>query len=129
MINISKLNLQSLSHERLEGDDIIYLTQNMLKTTSQSANIVIIANDNDFLQLIDENVNVYNMQFKDLKLRGTSNPKVDLLIKAIYGDRSDNIPKIGSGITKEKALSIASMSDEERVEFMKENQIYEKLYI
>lgn len=124
--HISKLKIQSLSYERLEGDDIIYLTQNMLKKSLHSTNIIIITNDNDFLQLIDENVNIYNMQFKDLKSRGTNNPQTDLLVKAIYGDRSDNIPKIGTGMTKEKALTIASMPEEERNEFLKENKMYDK---
>ena len=123
---ISKLKIQFVSSERLEGDDIIYLTQNMLKKKLQNVNIIIITNDNDFLQLVDTNVLVFNMQFKELKTRGTNNPKIDLQMKAIYGDRSDNIPKIGQGITKEKALSIASMPEEEMIEYMKQNNIYDK---
>ena len=125
---IEKLKIQSLSYERLEGDDIIYLTQNMLKKKLHSANtnIVIITNDNDFLQLVDKNVLIFNMQFKELKTRGTSDPQTDLLLKAIYGDRSDNIPKIGTGITKEKALAIAQMPEEERMEYIKQNGMYDK---
>lgn len=89
-------------------------------------NIIIITNDNDFLQLVDNNVNVYNMQFKELKKRGYDDPKIDLLFKAIYGDRSDNIPKISSNITKDKALMIAKMSDEERIKYLTENNIIDK---
>jgi len=60
------------------------------------------------------------MQFKELMKRGYNNPKVDLLFKAIYGDKSDNITKIGSGITKEKALMISNMTDDEREKYIKE---------
>jgi 5'-3' exonuclease len=83
-------------------------------------NIIIITNDNDFLQLVDKRVKVYNMQFKELMKRGYNDPKIDLLFKAIYGDKSDNIPKIGSGITKEKALMLSNMQDDERDKYIKE---------
>jgi hypothetical protein len=72
------------------------------------------------LFLVDTQVLVYNMQFKELMKRGYNNPKVDLLFKAIYGDKSDNITKIGSGITKEKALMISNMSDDDREKYIKE---------
>jgi hypothetical protein len=39
---------------------------------------------------------------------------------AIYGVKSDNIPKIGSGITKEKALMLSNMQDDERDKYIKE---------
>jgi 5'-3' exonuclease len=82
--------------------------------------VIIITNDNDFLQLVDTQTLVYNMQFKELMKRGFNNPKVDLLFKAIYGDKSDNITKIGAGITKEKALMISNMTDEDREKYIKE---------
>ena len=63
------------------------------------------------------------MQFKDISLRGTLNPKLDLLIKIIYGDKSDNINKIGSFITKDLALKIASMSDDIREKYLIDNNI------
>jgi 5'-3' exonuclease len=124
---VSKMKIQTLNVERLEGDDVIYLLQSTLKKKiPMQTNLVIITNDNDFLQLIDTNVIVFNMQFKELKARGTNNAKVDLYMKAIYGDKSDNIPKIAPGITKEKAISIASMPDDERIQYMKENSMYDK---
>jgi hypothetical protein len=63
------------------------------------------------------------MQFKELKVRGYSNATVNLLFKAIYGDKSDNIPKIGSGITKEKALMLASLPVNERFNYFIENNL------
>jgi len=120
-----KYGIKSLSSDRFEGDAVIYLSQNYIKQKIK-AKIIIITNDNDFLQLIDTNVLIYNMQFKEVKKRGFDDPKIDLLYKAIYGDRSDNIPKIGTGITKDKALALAKMTDKQRNAFMKENELTEK---
>lgn len=121
---ISKLNIQTMSSDRLEADDVIYLTQNTLKKELKS--VVVISNDSDFMQLALDNIYVYNMQFKELKTRGSGDAKTDLYVKAIYGDKSDNIAKIASGLTKEKALTIAQMPDEERIEYMKANNMYDK---
>lgn len=121
---ISKLNIQTLSSERLEADDVIFITQQDIKKYFK--NVIIISNDSDFMQLASDNIYVFNMQFKELKSRGSGNPKTDLYIKAIYGDKSDNIGKIASGLTKEKAQSIASMQDAELIEYLKENNMYDK---
>ena len=119
---IKKIGLQSINSDRLEGDDIIYLTHKHIKNKINT-NIIIITNDNDFLQLLDNNVLIYNMQFKELKNRGYENANINLLFKAIYGDKSDNIPKIAQGITKEIALSIASFSEEELNTYLIENNL------
>jgi hypothetical protein len=69
------------------------------------------------------------MQFKELMKRGFNNPKVDLLFKAIYGDKSDNISKIGSGITKEKALMISNMTDSDREKYIKDSGYEDKFLL
>ena len=63
------------------------------------------------------------MQFKELKKRGFNNPNIDLQFKAIYGDRSDNIPKISSNITKEKAIYVANLSEKDRLKYLEDNNI------
>ena len=123
---IKTLDFKHISQDRLEGDDVIYLSQKMIKNKLEllkinDIDIIIITNDNDFLQLVDKQVLVYNMQFKELVKRGYNNPKIDLLFKAIYGDKSDNISKIGAGITKEKALMLSNMQDIEREKYIKDN--------
>jgi len=130
---INSLNFKYISQERLEGDDVIYLSQKMIKSHLEllkinDIDIIIITNDNDFLQLVDKHVHIYNMQFKELMKRGYNNPKIDLLFKAIYGDKSDNIPKIGSGITKEKALMLSNMQENEREKYIKDCG-YEEKYL
>ena len=128
---IKTLDLKHISQDRLEGDDVIYLSQKMIKKQLELLNIkdidiIIITNDNDFLQLVDNQVFIYNMQFKELAKRGYNNPKIDLLFKAIYGDKSDNISKIGAGITKEKALMLSNMEDIEREKYIKDNGYEDK---
>jgi 5'-3' exonuclease len=91
-----------------------------------SQNIVIITNDNDYLQLADTNVSIINMQFKDITQRGNKNAKSDLLNKAIYGDKSDNIQKIAPFITKEKALQLSKMDEGEVRFWLIENNLMDK---
>jgi 5'-3' exonuclease len=124
---ISTLNIEQIYSNRLEADDIIYLiqkkTKEMFTHYKIDQKIIIITNDNDYLQLADENVSIINMQMKDITMRGTQNANIDLLIKALIGDKSDNIPKVASFITKDKALAIASMTIKERTEWLLEKNI------
>jgi 5'-3' exonuclease len=131
---VNSLGFKYISQSRLEGDDVIYLSQKMIKTQLETLknndiSVVIITNDNDFLQLVDKQVHVYNMQFKELMKRGFNNPKIDLLFKAIYGDKSDNISKIGAGITKEKALMISNMADSDREKYIKDSGYEDKFLL
>ena len=122
---IQNRGIKKIWFERLEADDVIYLIQNKLKQLTLQ-NIVIITNDNDYLQLADKNVSIINMQFKDITLRGNKNAKSDLLNKAIYGDKSDNIQKIAPFITKEKALQLSKMDEGEIRFWLIENNLMEK---
>lgn len=121
---IAKKNIKKITFDRLEGDDIIYLIQKRVKEMEIGKEITIITNDNDYLQIPD--VNIINMQFKDIRYRGTNNVKSELIFKAIYGDKSDNIPKIAPFITKEKALNIAAMEESDFADWLVENNLNEK---
>ena len=50
----------------------------------------------DYLQLNAPNVDLYNLAYKNIALKksSTGNPKTDLEIKIIMGDKSDNIPSV-----------------------------------
>jgi 5'-3' exonuclease len=113
-------DFKSCKFDNLEGDDIVYLLQKKINTV---ANIVIITNDSDYLQMYNSNVRIYNMQFKDLSLRINYNIKVELLFKIIFGDKADNIPKIQQGLQKQMALKIALMTDDERNTYLLNNNI------
>lgn len=123
---ILKKNIKKIGFERLEADDIVYLIQKQLKKVAQS-DIVIISNDNDYLQLAnDDRVSILNMQFKDITLRGSQNAHFDLINKAIYGDKSDNIHKIAPFITKEKALELSVLEQSELQKWISEHDLSEK---
>lgn len=121
---IVKLGIKQINVDRLEADDVIYLTQKYLKEKVKN-DIVVITNDNDYLQIVGDKIVLINMQFKELKARGVNDPRQDLLIKAMYGDKSDNILKIASFISKEKAHTIALMEEDERTVYLKENDCYD----
>lgn len=122
---LDKYNIKKIWCDRLEADDVIYLIQNKLKKITK-AGIIIVTNDNDYLQLADTGISIINMQYKDITLRGSRDPKIDLYTKAIYGDKSDNIPKIASFITKEKAIQLAMLNPDEFKHWLAENNLQDK---
>jgi 5'-3' exonuclease len=78
---------QILHHPRLEADDCIALSVKQTLNEYPNCNIYIITSDNDYLQLIKENIHIYTLAFKNLK-------KTDVRLKIIMGDVSDNIPSV-----------------------------------
>jgi len=97
----------SINLDKLEADDIVYLTHYNIYNSFDK--IIIITNDNDYLQLIDEKTDVVNMQFKNIKFRtNLSTAKSNLIYKTLLGDKSDNIPKISTTINKELALKLCN---------------------
>jgi len=87
-----------LKHPHLEADDCIALSVKYLlnKYSKNECQIYIITSDFDYLQLNAPNVNIFNLTYKNIaeNKRSTGNPKIDLQIKIIMGDSSDNIPSI-----------------------------------
>ena len=85
-----------LQHNRLEADDCIAISVKHLIEKYPDCTIYIITSDNDYLQLVRENVHIYNLSFKNLKDSKifSGNPEKDLKIKIIMGDTSDNIPSV-----------------------------------
>lgn len=103
-----------ISIDNLEADDVACLTKKLIREIG-GKEIVIITNDNDYLQLIDEQTKIYNMTGKgnDIAKRSCGDPKKDLKIKIIMGDKSDNILPIHKGIGAITANKLASLCDEE----------------
>ena len=119
-LNANKFKL--CKFDNLEADDIVFLIQKQLNNIRE-IKIVIITNDSDYLQMYSNNVNIFNMQLKDLSLKINFNPATELLLKIIIGDKSDNIPKIQNGMRKDNALKIALMSEEDRIKYLKSHNI------
>jgi len=122
---IENKDIKRVNFDRLEADDVVYLMQDKLKEIGNNS-IIVITNDNDYLQIASNRTSIINMQFKDITLRGQKNAKADLYHKAIYGDKSDNILKIASFITKEKALEISQLSDYDIEQWLNDNDIIDK---
>lgn len=85
-----------LKFPTLEGDDIVAITKNIIREKYPDAAIYIIANDHDYLQLLDENTEIINFQQKSLR----ENKKVfleadkNLFYKIVLGDKSDCIEPV-----------------------------------
>jgi len=100
-------DIRTIYCDKLEADDIVYLTHMSVKTEFNK--ITVITNDNDYLQLISDNTEIVNMQFKNILTRTKlTTSKSILIFKALLGDKSDNIPKVGTGINKETAIKMAN---------------------
>ena len=112
--------------DNLEADDITYIIQKKIKDEFNNPIIIIITNDNDYLQMYDKNTIIINMQFKDISLRIKNNPLIELEFKIIYGDKSDNIPKIQLGLNKENAFKLALMSNIDKQKYLIDNNLIDK---
>lgn len=97
------LPVQQLMMEKLEADDIIaYLA----KTASKSKKkLTIVSSDKDFLQLVDEHVEVYAPVKKKTFTKSNIEEELQVLpenyniVKALLGDNSDNLAGVkGLGI-------------------------------
>lgn len=105
---------QLLEMNYLEGDDIIAIVKRFLREKySLNVNIIIIANDYDYLQLIDEKTHLINLAFKiisyDIKIY--KNAKENLLIKILTGDKSDSIPPVFNKLTKKRLKEYIENND------------------
>ena len=80
----------------LEGDDIIAITKKIIRQKYPEAQIYIIANDHDYLQLLDDHTEIINFQNKNLRESKKVFPEADknLFYKIVLGDKSDNIMPI-----------------------------------
>ena len=93
---LEKEKMAILYHPKLEADDCIALTTKYLLSKNENNFIYIIANDMDYLQLIQEKVMIINLKYKNLaeNKNWSGNGEKDLFCKIVMGDKSDNIPSI-----------------------------------
>lgn len=84
-----------LKMDCLEADDCIALNVKYIRNKSADEKIVIITNDHDYLQLNDDNLSLINLKYQKVgEKKTTGDPRKDLFIKAVCGDKSDNIERI-----------------------------------
>jgi len=82
----------TISYPIAEGDDIIAISKNYIRSINQTVEIVIITSDHDFMQLFDDNTVISTIQEKLLRDKSLGSPEKDLLFKILVGDGSDEIP-------------------------------------
>jgi len=87
-----------ISIDKVEADDTIsYLAQ---KFAANNKKVTIVSSDKDFLQIVDENIEVYSpikkkiYQKKDIQEEIGLIPENYLIMKALLGDNSDNLSGI-----------------------------------
>jgi 5'-3' exonuclease len=85
-----------LQFPNLEADDIIAIVKQELRAKYPDSKIYIIANDHDYLQLLDDQTEIINFQYKFLKeaKKVFPEPAKNLFYKIVLGDKSDNIMPI-----------------------------------
>lgn len=92
-----EMGARVIRFDDLEADDTGAIIVRWMSQNNPSEKIVIITNDNDYLQLlVYSNVKLVNLKEEDLSKRSLGNPHRDLYKKIILGDPSDNIPKVFS---------------------------------
>lgn len=106
-----RLGVQSCEYDSAEADDIIAIFTRQITSTSKGTRVVIVTNDNDYLQLIEENVTLVNMKNLDLKTRLQYEPQIYLKMKIILGDKSDNIPSVFPKCGDKKAQQLAESEE------------------
>lgn len=114
-----KYNLSLITGENLEADDVIALLHRKLKDNE----LIIITNDNDYVQLKCEKTKILNMQFKDI----TINCKTDSFVihKALIGDKSDNIKRVGK-MTKNQAEILITKPLKDINNWLEDNKLLEE---
>ena len=94
----------------LEADDCIaiLIKQMREKNITSQANVVVITADQDYLQLCGDDIEIKTLKFKTINNEKTStgDPKCDLFLKILLGDKSDNISKVFNKCGKVTALKL-----------------------
>ena len=82
-----------LHFPNLEADDVLAITKKQIRVKYPKAQIIIIANDHDYLQLLDDYTEIINFQQKNLResKKVFPEPEKNLFYKIVLGDKSDNI--------------------------------------
>lgn len=108
---VASLNIDILEKPGFEADDVIATYAKM--ASNQGIKVTIISSDKDLMQLIDENISLYDpikskkISFNEVKEKFGVSPEqiVDLL--ALIGDSADNVPGV-PGIGPKNAAELIS---------------------
>ena len=118
-----------LKHPHLEADDCAAITASHMTSLNSNTHVWIITSDHDYLQLQHPNISLLNLKGKFLTdhKQCTKDRNVDLKVKIISGDKSDNIPSIFPRCGYKTALKLALNIDLLKTE-LKKNKEAAQLY-
>lgn len=113
---IKQYGLHLVSYPNAEADDVIAIIHSVVRSENPDKRMIIITNDNDYLQLLDDHTTILNSSLIELKKRFDEETlKVFGMWKSIRGDTSDNIPpierKIGDKIAQKLAMNPQALQD------------------
>lgn len=127
---MSKYGIQMYEHACAEADDIISVFVKRLTCDVRDAKIVVITNDNDYLQLLAPNVKVLNLKNLDLNSRLKGNtPQEYLEIKVLMGDKSDNIPSVFPKCGEKTAASLAKNNERLAAQLLKSQAYMDRYHL
>lgn len=100
-----------MQHNEAEADDIIAVIHKFVRGRYPERQIVIVTNDNDYLQLADPFTFIVNLKNSNLQERSrfavaSYNATAYLRLKILMGDPSDNIMPVTDTMNNERALEI-----------------------
>ena len=98
----AKYKIRVVKFDNAEADDVIAVLCKKLREIDESRLIVIITNDNDYLQLVDNKTLIWSLQNKLLNTKVEKPSRQILLKKILGGDVSDNIPACLTDISEDE---------------------------
>ncbi len=121
------LDYKVLELDNAEADDIVGVLKNKIREKYDDRQIYIITNDHDYLQLLDDNTFIYNLRGLDLRTK-SKGKDIDLELKIITGDKSDNITSIFN--TRKTIKSIMNLINNKDMlqDLFNSNEEIHKLY-
>jgi 5'-3' exonuclease len=102
----NELGIRILTIPTLEADDLAYFAKLEIRRIVPNTDLIIVTRDYDYLQLVDEKTRVINFEGIDLNERGFGSPELNLAIKIMTGDASDNVPPLFYGCGEKTAQKI-----------------------
>lgn len=97
---VCPIEVHEIQHKNCEADDLVYIYCRHIRNEAKK---IIITGDNDYLQLLDDTTEIYDLKLKSLRDKSLGSNEKDLLFKVLGGDPSDNIPSI---MTKKKVKEL-----------------------
>lgn len=85
------IEVHTIQHDRAEADDLVYI---YCRHVNREEEKVIITGDHDYLQLLDDQTEIYDLKLNMLRNKSLGSNDKDVLLKVLGGDPSDNIAKI-----------------------------------